>query len=148
MCTILLKLNYLDKTLHTPTHSIRFSRLTPAQMCQCCLGVCVKQSGGSACYGRTTEGFVGLSVHTACHRAPAVSLSVFLLITHHSFRGKAPHKLQRIVPCRSACHHTAPHFRVRLIVDREQNWGPQEGPMHTDTHMRTHTTLSALTHID
>ena len=70
----------------------------------------------------------------ACNWAPAVSLSVFLLITHHSSRGKAPHKLQHIVSRRSACHHAAPCFRTRLIVHGEESWGSSEGLSVTHIH--------------
>lgn len=75
----------------------------------------------------------------ACNWAPAVSLSVFLLITHHSSCGKAPHKLQHIVSRRSACHHTAPCFRTRLIVHEEQSRGSGEGRSVTNTLTPTHT---------
>lgn len=80
----------------------------------------------------------------ACNRAPTVSLSVFLLITHHSSRGKAPHKLQRIVSCRSACHHAAPCFRTRLIVDGEQCLAHTRMHAHK-TFMRPHSHTHAHT---
>lgn len=108
-----------------------------------CLCVCVKQR--DPCYRRTREGVCcHVSTHSqwpvACNWAPAVSLSVFLLITHHSSCGKAPHKLQHIVSRRSACHHTAPCFRTRLIVHEEESRGSGEGLSVTNTLNRAHKT--------
>ena len=112
---------------------------TAGQVCAC---VCVTEQGTGLLWENQRRVCWLVGTHSqwpvACHQAPAVSLSVFLLITHHSTRGKASHKLQRIVPRRSACHHAAPRFRVRLIVDREQSWGGRGGT-HTHTHTRTHT---------
>lgn len=91
---------------------------------------------GRTSYGRTRPGPV------ARHRS-ALSLSVFVLITHHSSHDKAPHKLQRIVPGRSSCHRAAPRFRVELIVDTEQS---RRTPGPTHTHLRSPKTFIVHLH--
>lgn len=127
-----------------PWHGVHFFLCFPERKWPvwCCWDgkVTVKQKRTHLLWDKRRR-IVGCSVRTAngllpVTEPPAMSLGVFFLITHHSSCGKAPHKLQRIVPRLSACHHAAPRLRVALIVERGQSWRSSEGGEHTHMHIQ------------